>query len=92
VVAACRRASAHFSLTTGMNPSIAAAIGRIPDHAWIPIRYPDAFVDPDIGEMVSDAEAAETEYTAFTGRKKAELGVPPLGESPPALSCAGCAA
>ena len=29
-------------------------------------------MDPDTGEMVSDAEVAETEYTAFTGRKKAE--------------------
>ncbi|MFG2859006.1 IS1380 family transposase [Streptomyces mirabilis] len=72
VVAACHRAGAHFSLTTGMNPSIAAAISRIGEHAWTAIRYPDAFVDPDTGEMVSDAEVAEIEYTAFTGRKKAE--------------------
>jgi hypothetical protein len=72
VVAACRRADAHFSLTTGMNPSISAAIARIPEDAWVSIRYPDAFVDPDTGELVSDAEVAEIEYTAFTGRKKAE--------------------
>jgi hypothetical protein len=72
VVAACRRASAHFSLTTGMNQSIAAAIGRIDEDAWVPIRYPDAFVDPDTGEMISDAEVAEIEYTAFTSRKKSE--------------------
>jgi hypothetical protein len=72
VVAACRRAAAHFSLTTGMNPSIAAAIGRIDEDSWTAIRYPDAFVDPDTGEMVSDAEIAEIQYTAFTGRKKAE--------------------
>jgi Transposase DDE domain group 1 len=72
VAAACRRAGARFSLTTGMNPSIAAAISRIGEGAWTAIRYPDAFVDPDTGEMVSDAEVAETEYTAFTGRKKAE--------------------
>ena len=72
VVAACRRASARFSLTVRMNPPIAAAISRIDEDAWTPIRYPDAFVDPDTGEMVSDAEVAETSYTAFTGRKKAE--------------------
>jgi hypothetical protein len=72
VVAACRRAGAHFSLTTGMNPSIAAAISRIDEDVWTAIRYPDAFVDPDTGEMVSDAEIAEIQYTAFTGRKKAE--------------------
>ncbi|CAM5659197.1 hypothetical protein SGRIM119S_02591 [Streptomyces griseorubiginosus] len=29
-------------------------------------------MDPDTGEMVSAVEVAETEYTAFTGRKKAE--------------------
>jgi hypothetical protein len=72
VVAACRRAGARFPLTTGMNPSITAAIGRIGEDAWTPIRYPDAFLDPDAGETVSDAEVAETQYTAFTGRKKAE--------------------
>jgi len=71
-VAACRRAGARFSLTTGMNSSIARAIGRIPQDAWTVIRYPDAFVDPDTGEMVSDAEVAEIPYTAFTGRRKSE--------------------
>ncbi|GAA2261519.1 MULTISPECIES: transposase [Kitasatospora] len=29
-------------------------------------------MDPDTGELVSDAEVAETRYTAFSGRKKAE--------------------
>ncbi|WAX81232.1 IS1380 family transposase [Streptomyces sp. KMM 9044] len=72
VAAACRTAGAHFSLTTGMNPSNATAIGRIDDDAWTPIRYPDAFVDPDTGEMISDAEVAEIEYTTFTGRRKNE--------------------
>ncbi len=73
VVAACHRASTHFSITTGMNPSIKRAIATIPDHAWRPIRYPRAVVDPDTGELISDAEVAETSaYTAFTGRKKAE--------------------
>src|SRR5213076_1715528 len=61
-----------FSLTTGMNLSIAAAISRIDEDTWVPIRYPDAFVDPDTGEMVSDAEVAEIQYTAFTSRRKAE--------------------
>ncbi|WP_033222939.1 IS1380 family transposase [Kitasatospora phosalacinea] len=72
VVAACRRAGARFSLTVRMNPHVAAAISRIPETAWQAIRYPDAFVDPDTGELVSDAEVAEIEYTAFTSRKKAE--------------------
>lgn len=72
VVAACRRANARFSLTVRMNPNVAAAISTIDEDAWTPIRYPQAFVDPDTGELVSDAEVAEVEYTAFTGRKKAE--------------------
>ncbi len=73
VVAACRRAGAHFSLTTGMNPSIATAITMIADHTWIPIHYPHAIEDPDTGELISDAEVAEIPcYTAFTGRRKAQ--------------------
>ncbi|MDH6130206.1 transposase [Kitasatospora sp. GP82] len=72
MVAACRRADARFSLTVRMNPNIAAAIAAIAEDAWTPIHYPEAFVDPDTGELVSDAEVAETTYTAFTGRKKSE--------------------
>jgi hypothetical protein len=73
VVAACRRAGAHFSLSTGMNPSIAAAIAQIPEHAWQRIHYPRAVEDPDTGELISDAEVAEIpDYTAFTGRPKNE--------------------
>jgi hypothetical protein len=72
VGAAFRGSGARFSLTVRMNPHLAAAITQIPDQAWTPIRYPEAFVDPDTGELVSDAEVAETAYTAFTGRTKAE--------------------
>ncbi|MGH3095806.1 MAG: IS1380 family transposase, partial [Streptosporangiales bacterium] len=70
VVAACRRAGAYFSLSTGMNPSIAAAIASIPDDAWVPVRYPHAVADPDTGQLISDAWVAEVPYTAFTGRPK----------------------
>ncbi|CAM5659237.1 hypothetical protein [Streptomyces griseorubiginosus] len=38
VVSACHTAGAHFSLTTGLNPSIAAAIGRITEDAWVSIH------------------------------------------------------
>ncbi len=73
VVAACRRASAHFSLSTGMNPSITTAIATIGEDAWQRIRYPRAVEDPDTGELISEAEVAEIPaYTAFTGRPKAE--------------------
>jgi Transposase DDE domain group 1 len=73
VVAACRRADTHFSITTGMNPSIKRAIAAIPDSAWRQIRYPTGVVDPDTGEVIYDAQVAEiSAYTAFTGRPKAE--------------------
>lgn len=73
VISACRRAGAHFSITTGMNPSIKRAVLGIPDHAWQQITYPTAVPDPATGELISDAEVAEIpQYTAFAGRKKAE--------------------
>ena len=73
VIAACRRAGARFSVTTGMNPSIKRAVLAIPDHAWQQISYPTAVPDPDTGELISDAEVAEIpEYTAFASRKKSE--------------------
>ncbi|MER6723887.1 IS1380 family transposase, partial [Streptomyces halstedii] len=73
VIAACHRAAAHFSITTGMNPSIKRAVHSIPDDAWQQISYPTAVPDPETGELISDAEVAEIpEYTAFASRKKAE--------------------
>ncbi|MCX4734387.1 IS1380 family transposase [Streptomyces sp. NBC_01363] len=73
VIAACRRTGAHFSITTGMNPSIKRAIAAIPDKAWQQITYPTAVPDPETGELVSDAEIAEIPaYTAFASRKKSE--------------------
>ncbi|MEU7432479.1 hypothetical protein AB0B07_16785 [Streptomyces sioyaensis] len=68
--AACRRAVAHFSLTVRMNPRVAGVIAQIPEEGWTPIRYPDTLVDPQTGEIASDAEVAEISYTAFTGRKR----------------------
>jgi hypothetical protein len=70
VVATAARYGATVSLTTGSNPSITAAIAAIGDDGWTAIHYPDAFVDTDTGELISDAEVAEIPYTAFTGRPK----------------------
>ncbi|MFJ5196897.1 IS1380 family transposase [Streptomyces sp. NPDC088394] len=73
VIAACRRAGAHFSITTGMNPSIKRAIAAVPDEAWQQITYPTAVPDPETGELVSNAGVVEIPtYTAFASRKKAE--------------------
>ncbi|MFE4958226.1 transposase [Streptomyces sp. NPDC056653] len=66
-------AGAHFSITTGMNPSIKRAVLGIPDDAWQHISYPTAVPDPATGELISDAEVAEiAEYTAFASRKKSD--------------------
>ena len=65
VTAACRRAGAHFSLAVTKNRAVAAATAAIDDDAWTPVSYPGAVRDPDTGEWISDAEVAETRYTAF---------------------------
>ena len=72
VAATAARYDAQVSLTTGSNPSINAAITTIPDQTWTAICYPDAFVDTDTGELVSDAQVAEIPYTAFTSKPKAQ--------------------
>jgi Transposase DDE domain group 1 len=72
IAATAARYRACVSLTTGSNPSITAAIAAIADEAWTAISYPDAFVDTDTGELISDAEVAEIDYTAFTGRPKSQ--------------------
>jgi len=68
-VRAARNAGAHFSVTARTDPKIRAAIAAIPDDAWIPIRYPRAIWDDQLGRWVSDAQVAEVQYTAFASRK-----------------------
>ncbi|MHB8339699.1 MAG: transposase, partial [Mycobacteriales bacterium] len=41
------------------------AIDTISDDAWTPVHYPGCVTDPDTGELISDAEVAEVEFTAF---------------------------
>jgi hypothetical protein len=69
-VAACRRGGARFSVTARMDRKIRRAIAAIPDHAWVGIRYPQAIWDEDEQRWVSDAEVAETGYTAFASRRR----------------------
>jgi hypothetical protein len=69
VVSAIRSAGARFSVTVPMNSSIRAAIAAIPGGAWKGIRYPRAIWDDQLDCWVSDAEVAETEYTAFASKK-----------------------
>jgi hypothetical protein len=70
VVGACRSLNARFSLTVRMNASVKAAIAGIDDGAWTAIRYPRAVWDEEGQCWISDAEIAETTYTAFTSRPK----------------------
>jgi len=69
-IAACRRAGVRFSVTARMDTKITKAITGIADHAWTPITYPNAIFDEDDQRWISDAEVAETSYTAFTSTKK----------------------
>jgi hypothetical protein len=66
VVAACLKARARFSLVLAKNPAVTCAIATIAADAWTPVHYPGAVVDPDTGELISDAEVAEVAFTAFT--------------------------
>ncbi len=66
VAAAAIDAGAGFSLVLATNAPIRRAIAGIADDAWTPVQYPNAVTDPDTGELISDAQVAETTYTAFT--------------------------
>jgi hypothetical protein len=70
---AVRRAGARFSVTVNMDPKIAAAVAAIPETAWIPIQYPRAIWDDQLRRWVSDAQVAETGYTAFTSKKGQQI-------------------
>ncbi len=72
VIGAAVRSGARFSVTARHDPAIRRAIAAISDDAWTPIRYPNAIYDQDEGRWVSDAEVAETTYTAFTSRRRSE--------------------
>jgi hypothetical protein len=62
-------AGAFFSVTVPLNGKIRAAIAAVPEDAWTPVRYPRAIWDDQLGAWVSDAEVAETKYTAFAHSK-----------------------
>jgi hypothetical protein len=72
VIAAARRGGARFSITARKDRAVTAAISTIPDTAWTTIRYPKAVFDEELGQWVSDAEVAETSFTAFTSRGKTQ--------------------
>ena len=69
-VAACRRGGARFSVTARMDRKIRRTITAIPEGAWTGIRYPQAIFDEQEQRWISDAEVAETSYTAFASRRR----------------------
>ena len=68
-IGAVRRHDARFSVTVPMNGKVRAAIAAMPEDAWTAIGYPRAIWDDQLGAWVSDAEVAETRYTAFARKK-----------------------
>jgi Transposase DDE domain group 1 len=68
VIAAVMKAGATFSFAIARSSSVNAAINSIPGDAWVPVEYPGAVTDPATGELISDAQVSEVEYTAFADR------------------------
>jgi hypothetical protein len=67
VIGKVRAAGARFSITVPNNAGIRQAISELADHGrWTAIRYPRAIYDTDTDTWISEAEIAETSYTAFT--------------------------
>jgi len=74
VITAVVQAGARFSFTMARNAAIDAAISAIPDEKYTPVCYPGAVTDPDTGQLISDAQVAETEYIAFADSRHRTTG------------------
>jgi hypothetical protein len=75
VIAAVRRNGARFSVTAPVTAAIRTAIAAIPEDTWQAIEYPQAVWDDQLDCWTSDAEVAQTQYTAFTSKKDKDLHV-----------------
>ncbi|PZS13300.1 MAG: hypothetical protein DLM60_20925 [Pseudonocardiales bacterium] len=65
----------RFSITTKQTRPVQAAIDVIDPGAWVSIAYiayPHAIYDEATQQWISDAEIAETTYTAYQSRRKSE--------------------
>jgi hypothetical protein len=60
VISTCVAEGAEFSLSVSRNKRITAAIVAIDETAYTPVHYPGAVEDPDTGQLISDAQVAET--------------------------------
>jgi hypothetical protein len=70
-LAAIRKAGSFFSVTIPVTAGVRTAIAAVPGGAWTAIEYPSAIWDDQLGCWISDAEVAETAYTAFTSKRRA---------------------
>ena len=70
VIATCIDEGIEFSLTVSRNTRITQAIDAIDEAAYTPVHYPGAAEDPDTGQLISDAEVAETPYTLRLGNAR----------------------
>ncbi len=90
VIGACVKAGAQLSFVLTKNPAVARAIASIDDDDWRPVHYPGAVTHPDTGGLISDAEVAEVEFTAFAFTKTpvtARLIVRRVRDGPAWTSC-----
>ena len=53
-----------------MDKAVQKAISSIPEDAWVSIKYPKAIYDDEQQRWISDAQVAETTYTAFTSKAR----------------------
>jgi hypothetical protein len=65
MVGACVQAGVRFSVGLTKNRAVHRAIATITGDAWTPVHYPGAVLDPDTGELISDADVADVAFTAF---------------------------
>lgn len=71
VIGVCRRRGVRFSVTTRIDAKIRTACAGIAEDQWVDIKYPQAVWDEDEQRWISDAQIAETTYTAFAGSRHA---------------------
>jgi hypothetical protein len=70
VITGCRRRKVRFSVTCRIDAKIRAACKDIAEDQWVYIKYPLAVWDEDAQRWISDAQIAETVYTAFAGTRR----------------------
>ena len=70
VIATCLDEGVEFSLSVTRNRAITKVIEAIDEAAYTPVHYPGAVTDPDTGQLISDAQVAETPYILRLGRGK----------------------